>query len=515
MLPHKALRIMIGLALVLGAASPALAVAAGFGFDQVVAKAKALAKQPYQAPHAVPKFLRELNYSTYQQIRFKPKRALWRPSGSDFQVMLVPPGLFYKHAVKINVVDAQGVHALAFDKSDFDYPSKALAKKIPANLGYAGFKLTYPLDGTGIANQFLVFAGASYFRGVGKGNTFGLSERGIAVDTGLPIGEQFPNFTEYWLVRPRPDAKAMTLYALLDGKSVTGAYRFIIRPGAPTRIQVKVELFTRHSIAQLGIAPLTSMFFYGANTPRPAGEWRPQVHDSDGLLIHNGTGEWLWRPLINPRALKLDYFDTNNVRGFGLLQRVTAFGQYEDAYALYQSRPSAWVTPDGNWGKGHVVLVEIPTPNETNDNIVAFWMPGHAVKGGEHLKFAYGIAIGGPRVPHEPMAHTVQTFVGNGDIIGGGDVKGAYRFVVDFSGGSLGKLPVDAKVKGIVTGLDGTDVLEHTVQYLPQTKQWRLSILARPASGKPTALRAFLHQGKNTLSETWTYSLPSKNKIGG
>ncbi len=489
--------------------------AAGFDFKRVIAKAETLAKQPYQAPKQVPQFLQELDYSSFQQIRFKPDRARWRESRTNFQVMLVPPGLFYTHAVTINVVDAQGVHRLGFDKQDFIYPDKAFAQKVPADLGYAGFKLTYPLDGPGVANQFLVFAGASYFRGVAQGNSFGLSERGVAVDTGLPSGEQFPSFTEYWLVRPSPSARAMRLYALLDGKSLTGAYQFIVRPGAPTRVQVKAVLFPRAAIKQLGVAPLTSMFFYGANTPRPAGEWRPQVHDSDGLLIHNGTGEWLWRPLINPRHLELNYFTTDNVRGFGLLQRGTAFAQYEDAEANYQERPSAWITPAGDWGKGRVVLVEIPTSNETNDNVVAFWMPQQPVRPGQRLRFGYAIDVGGPEISEAQMARTAQTLVGRGDLIGGGNVKGAYRFIVDFQGGPLEGLDAGAQVTGVVTGIDGTKVLEHTVRYLPQAGRWRLSVLAEPAKDRPTVLRGFLRHGEQTLSETWTYSLPAQNAVGG
>ena len=491
------------------------ASAESFGFAQVVAKAKTLAGAPYKPPAEVPKFLREIDRATYRQIQFKADRALWRASDSNFQVTLVSPGLYYQRPVKLNVIDAEGVHALAYDKQNFDFPSQQFAQQVPDNLGYAGFRLGYPLNGPGEAAGFLQFAGASYFRGLGRGNTFGLSARGIAIDTGLPSGEQFPAFTQFWLVRPSAKATAMKFYALLDGKSLTGAYQFIVLPGSPTRLQVKAVLFPRDAIRQLGVAPLTSMFYYGTNTARPAGEWRPQVHDSDGLLIHNGSGEWLWRPLLDPRKLKLDYFATDNVRGFGLLQRDTAFGDYQDAGAHYESRPSAWVTPDGDWGKGHVVLVEIPAADETNDNIVAFWMPGQAVKAGEQLSFDYSIALGGADVAAEPMAHVAKTFVGRGDMIGGGSVKGAYRFIVDFQGGPLDRLSPAASVQGVVSGQDGTQVIEHFVEYVPALRQWRLSILAKPDAGKAVELRAFLKRGNDTLSETWNYGLPAQNSVGG
>lgn len=485
------------------------ACADGFGFAQVVAKAKALSEKPYQAPAKVPKFLRTLDHSTYRQIRFHARQALWRAAGSRFQVRLVSPGLYYTHAVTINVVDAGGVHRLAYRKQDFSFPSRQLARQIPDSLGFAGFELTYPLQKAGKASPLLLFAGASRFRGVGQGTVFGAAARGVAVDTGLPSGEQFPAFTEFWLLRPNARAKQMTFFALLDGSSLTGAYRFTVRPGSPTRLQVRAVLFPRKAIRQLGVAPLTSMFYYGSNTARPAGNWRPQVHNSDGLLMHDGSGEWLWRPLLDPQTLKLDYFAAGRVRGFGLLQRDTSFRDYQDPVAHYQRRPSLWVTPHGTWGRGHVVLVEIPTSDATNENILAFWLPATPVRAGRRLTFDYTLAMGGPDVATEPMAHAARTFVGRGD------AKGAYRFAVDFAGGPLAALPADTAVRGVVTGQDGTRVIAQSVAYVPELRQWRLSILARSADGKALALRAFLKRGGNTLTETWSYALPVHNSIGG
>lgn len=505
----------VQVAALLGMLAGPCAPAHAFDLQYVVAKAKALAARPYEAPQPIPKFLQALSFDEYQGIRFNPDRSLWRSSRARFQVMLVPPGLYYTHAVRINVVDGTGVHRIPFQKDDFSFSNPGLEKRVPADLGYAGFKLTYPLNGPKVQNQFLVFAGASYFRGVGKGNAFGLSARGVAVDTGLPSGEEFPSFTEYWLVRPSADAHAMTFYALLDGKSLTGAYRFIVYPGSPTVLQVKVVLFQRRPVQLPGIAPLTSMFFYGVNTPRPPGEWRPQVHDSDGLLIHNGaTGEWLWRPLINPKQLQMYYFDTENVRGFGLLQRETDFSAYQDPGARYDERPSAWVEPQGDWGKGQVVLLELPASAETNDNMVAFWSPSAKAAAGQPMTFSYDLSFGDDDdVAKEPMGYASSTFVGNGNIIGGGNVKGAYRVIVDFTGGPLTGLPPTAPVVGQVTALDGGKLIEHYVEYVRPTRQWRLSILAKPADGQPLSLRAFLHEDKKTLTETWTYHLPVDNDI--
>jgi glucans biosynthesis protein len=485
---------------------PALANA--FGFEDVVNKAETLAQKDYQAPPPAPEFLQALDYPAYQSIRFKPEASLWRSGRSRFQVMMIPQGSFYSHAVKLHVVDSEGVRPLPFDKSDFEYPTPELAKRIPADLGYAGFKLTFPLSGSSVQNQFLVFGGASYFRAVGAGQRFGLSGRGIAVDTGLPSGEEFPSFTEFWLERPAADSDTMVVYGLLNGPSLTGAYRFVVHPGKATRMQVTTELFYRNDIQQLGVAPLTSMFYYGANTARPKGEWRPQVHDSDGLLVHDGgSGEWLWRPLLNPSQLQLSFHQVKQLKGFGLLQRDQKFHQFEDSEARYDLRPSAWIQPAESWGPGSVVLVEIPSGSETNDNIVAFWKPDQAVKGGERNRFEYALAFGTPEVTGHPSGRAIHTFLGDGNRTGGGDLDGAYRFIVDFQGKTLDALRPDAAVVSQVTGGDGVEVIEHFVEYINARDAWRLSILVRPPTGKPLTLRGFLSLDDQPLTETWTYSM--------
>ncbi len=488
--------------------------ALAFDFQDVVNQAQQLSQKPYAAPKKIPSFLQELSFDQYQSIRFKPENSLWRGGPSPFQVMLISPGLYYTHAVKINVVDAQGTHKLDYKKNDFSYSDAEIEKRVPADLGFAGFKLTYPFNDPKVQNQFLVFAGASYFRGVGKDNSFGISARGLAVNTGLSTGEDFPSFIEYWLVRPAAKAKQVEFYGLLDGKNVAGAYHFTVTPGPTTKLQVEVKLFPREEVSLLGAAPLTSMFYYGENTPRPRGEWRPQVHDSDGLLIHNGaTGEWLWRPLLNPKHLQMYYFDTENVRGFGLLQRQVDFHDYEDFGARYEKRPSAWIAPTGDWGHGKVVLVELPTANETSDNIVAFWTPGDKVTPAKPLELSYTLGFGTPDLAGETIGSAQSTFVGDGNVIGGGTSEGAYRIIVDFTGPELAKLPPDAPITGEVTAQYGGSVLEHFMEYVAPTRSWRLSILAKPADGKPLALRAFLKNGDETVSETWTYELPVGNQL--
>lgn len=485
-----------------------------FAFKEVERQAEMLAQQPYQAPKPVAQALRSLTYEEYQGIRFKPEKSLWQDNNSRFQVMLVPPGLYYPHPVKIHVIESGTVHTVEFRKDDFTFQPQELDERMPPDAGFAGFKLTYPLTGPDVRNQFLIFAGSSYFRGVGKENAFGISARGIAIDTGLPAGEQFPSFVEYWLERPGPKASAMTFYALLAGRSLTGAYRFTVTPGERTELKVTAVLFPRKQIELLGVAPLTSMFFYGENTPRPVGEWRPQVHDSDGLLIHDGaSGEWLWRPLINPKHLQMDTFATESVRGFGLLQRQTHFADYQDLGARYEKRPSAWVRPEGDWGGGRLVLAQLASASETDDNMVAFWSPTDPVVPGKSLIYSYTLTFGGRDIAGENMGRALKTYVGRGDLIGGGSVPGAYRLIVDFGDGQLANLSPDAPPDGVVSALEGGSVIEHTVGYVEPLRLWRLSILAKPAEGQSLALRAFLKKGGETLTETWTYRLPWDNKI--
>ena len=488
--------------------------ATAFDFEVVVEKARDLAAKPYAAPIEIPRFLRELNYDEYQNIRFDPEQSLWRDSNAKFQVLLTSPGLFYTHPVAIHIIDAEGMRPLPYRKSYFTFADPELEKRIPPDLGYAGFKLSYPLSGNGEQNQFLVFAGASYFRAVGKRDAWGLSGRGIAVNTGLPSGEEFPSFTHFWLERPAPNARNLRLYGLLDGKSLTGAYQFVVTPGETTQLQVEAVLFPRGDIPLIGIAPLTSMFFFGENTPRPPGEWRPEVHDSDGLLINDGaSGEWLWRPLLNPQRLEMDYLKVEALRGFGLLQRDRDFDHYQDLGALYDQRPGAWVKPKGDWGPGKVVLVQLPTPAETNDNIVAFWTPDKSPAPNKPYRIAYDLSFGRPDVTQNPMGKAINSFLGDGGIVGGGNVAGAYRVIVDFQGGPLDKLKPGAPVTATVSAQEGGEMIEHFVEYNAPLRAWRLSMLAKPAEGKPLELRAFLSEGERTLTETWAYRLPSGNGI--
>ncbi len=493
----------------IGALLPVLAPGrahAAFGFDDVIARARKLAQEPFQAPPpAVPRWLLDITYDQWRDIRFRPEDALWRDSRSPFQVQFFHPGLYYDRVVAINVVNSSGVHPVPFSPSQFDYGKNNFASKVPQNLGYAGLRLHYPLKTPKYYDEVIVFLGASYFRAVGRNNGFGLSARGVAIDTALSSGEEFPFFKEFWLVRPAPGAKEMAIYALLDSPSLSGAYQFVVRPGAPTRVEVDERLFRRKDVEKLGIAPLTSMFFFGENGVRYFDNFRPEVHDSDGLQLDLASGEWLWRPLENPSSLQVSSFQTSNPRGFGLLQRDRNFEDYQDLESHYERRPSAWVVPEGDWGDGRVELVEIPTKDETNDNVVAYWVPASLPALGEPLSFAYKTYWDdGDADVMEPAAGVAVATRRDSP------AKGVDRFVIDFSGQKLTRIPEDTVLRAVVTviGSDSAaELLEQHVVKNTETGGWRLVFQVRPKTDNPVELRAFLEQGGNALTETWSYLL--------
>jgi glucans biosynthesis protein len=489
------------------------AAAEAFGFSDVTIKAKALADAPYKQPTPnVPEQIQQLGFDKYREIRFNPLRAYWRRDNLPFELEFFHEGVYYNLPVRINEVGPQGVREIRFDPTDFDYGANQIDRGKLGGLGFAGFRVHYALNTPKYKDEALVFLGASYFRGLGKGARYGLSARGLAVDTGLMSGEEFPRFTEFWIERPKPldhlaDRKdELTIYALLDSKRVTGAYRFIVRPGEDTVVEVKSRLYLRENVSKLGLAPLTSMFLFGPNQQADASDFRPGVHDSDGLSVHSGTGEWLWRPLVDPKRLLVTSFGMTNPQGFGLMQRDRGFDRYEDLDARYDLRPSGWVEPLGQWGAGRVELVELPTPDETNDNIVAYWVPDSPPTAGQSMDLDYKLHWQMEKENRPSLSWVAQTRRGrlrthdNGDSIG---------FTVDFEGPGLEKLAADAKVEGVVSVGANGELLERSTVHNEATGGWRLQLrLHRVDADKPVEIRAYLRSADSTLSETWSYILP-------
>ncbi len=474
-----------------------------FNFADVHRRAEVLATQPYQDTGAnLPEFFANLDYDQYRDIRFRAEKSLWRDAGLPFEIQLAPLGFLFKRQVAINVVADGESTPVEYANDLFEYGRNKVPDNLPKDLGFAGFKVMYPLHTDSYYDEVAVFLGSSYFRAVGQGQNYGLSARGLAIDTGLPKDEEFPDFREFWLEKPGKDATELTVYALLDRQSMTGAYRFVIKPGVTTQIEVKSSIFMRSKVQKFGVAPLTSMFFHGALNERFFDDFRPQVHDSDGLLLAAGNGEWIWRPLNNPPRLRISAYQDNNPRGFGLLQRDRSFDNYQDLEAHYQSRPGIWVEPQGEWGKGSVQLIEIPSDAERYDNIAAFWVPEKPVEAGQQLEFNYRLSFFLDMPNLSPGGRTLASRVG----AGGTDNldSGRRRFVVDFGGEPLTKLTDDAPVEAVVSASTG-QIQNVVVHKNPHTNGWRLSFELLPQGGDPSELRCFLKLGNDVMTETWSY----------
>jgi len=480
--------------------------AAAFDFDDVAKRAKALSDKAYvEAKLQLPAELAALDYDQYRDIRFKPDQALWRKEALPFEIMFFHVGAQRDQIVTINeIVDGKAQH-VAFDAKLYDYGKNKL-KGGWGDLGHAGFRIHYPLNTSSYRDEVAVFLGASYLRAVGRGQSYGLSARGLGIDThGGPKGEEFPRFREFWLERPAKGATALTIYALLDSPRVAGAYQFVIKPGDDTLTEVKARVYLRAGVAAFGVAPLTSMFQHGENDPR-ADDFRPEVHDSDGLAIEMADGQWLWRPLINPKRPTVATFRMRDPKGFGLQQRDRAYTSYEDTEARYEKRPSAWVEPVGKWGPGRVEMLSFNTADETTDNVVAYWVPDKLPAPGNPIEFAYKLYWQGDKPRRAGNGWTVQSRRGRGlQALG----KGEFQYVVDFAGPALAALPQDAHVDAAIDTGPNARLVERNAYRNPVTGGWRMTLRIQRTAAQPIELRATLQQGNQALTETWTTLIPS------
>ena len=475
-----------------------------FGFDKVQELARQRAAREFRAPpQNLPGALANLTYDQYRDIRFRPASALWRDK-SLFEVQFFHRGYRVRQRVNIYEVTPAGAGLVEYSPRLFSF-GKLKTPKLSSEVGFAGFRVHYPLQTPSYKDELLVFLGASYFRVLGRNQHYGISARGLAIDTGSQSGEEFPTFTDFWLVRPQALDRSLTVYALLDSRSVAGAYQFEIRPGEVTQVEVHCNLFPRRAIAKLGVAALTSMFLFGEDgTGRHFDDFRPQVHDSDGFLAETGHGQWIWRPLANPRELRVNRFMDENPRGFGLIQRDRNFAHYQDVESQYQSRPSYWVQPLGDWGKGGVELVEIPSDEEIHDNMVAYWVPEQPVNGGKPLSFAYLLSAFAENPSWPPGGRVVAIRSGNPAV---GDNKGRFgpgarRMLIEFAGGELDGLDASQPVKAELSAENGQiDAL--TVQRVPQSHVWRVAFVITPRQKKPVVdLRGYLTLYGEVLTET-------------
>jgi periplasmic glucans biosynthesis protein len=490
--------------LVLTLTAPAAVERAEIDFDHVRKLAVRRAAQAYRAPSdALPPRLATLTYDEYRNIGFRPERALWRGDGLPFQVQLFARGGLYRRAVTVREFSPTHVQTVPFDATWFHFvePVHELTE-LPRDLGYAGFRVLHPLNRADAFDEVISFLGASYFRALGAGQQYGLSARGLALDAAIRgRREEFPDFTEFWLGKPVPDAPAVTVYALMDGPSVAGAFEFVITPGKATFVDVRAELMFRSAGRLTGIAPLTSMFWYGENTARPDGEMRPEVHDSDGLLVREKNGAQIWRPLRNPAAIVNVDIPVRELSRFGLAQRDRRIESYEDREAYYERRPTAWIEPRDGWGSGKVRLVELPAMMEYGDNIAAYWIPDNAPQPGAPLELRYRIVWASAEPADEPVARVVATREGARP----GQARGRL-FWIDFTDPKAAERNAAAPIAAIEVGPGGRLVHSKVARY-PEIGGWRvaLEVESTGASADAVELRCQLRDNDSAISETWLY----------
>ncbi|UWR24224.1 glucan biosynthesis protein [Sulfitobacter sp. S190] len=471
--------------------------AAPFNAQTVLTRARALAATDYVPRPAIPQDWQNLSYDDYRKLFFDVRNAYWNGTDVPQRLDVFAPGLYFPRAVEINIVADGQAAPLIFDLDVFQ--QRGTFPDLPQNdhMGYSGLRLRADLLDNGKMTEYAVFQGASYFRAIGTGETYGLSARGLALGTGEPEGEEFPDFTAFWVETPTQGDDTVTVHALMDSPSCSGAFRFDITHGTELTMEVDATLFARTDLTKVGIAPLTSMFLFDAKMRDRFSDFRPAVHDSDGLLIHNGAGEQIWRPLSNHTTLQVSYFGDQNPKGFGLMQRKREFSDFADLEALYHNRPSVWITPHGDWGAGHVMLVEIPADLEIYDNIVSFWRPSTPIAAGSEHQMRYNLTWAADPAPRDgDLLRVLNTAIG-------ARMEGGLVMVIDFEDGPT--MPFDLEdVEILVRGSHGKTT-PGILQRNPETNGPRLAFTFQPEDARYAEFRVQLRLGGKPLSEVWLY----------
>lgn len=477
-----------------------------FDFEVLLERARKLAAEPFRPPaKPAENIIKDIRFDDTQKIKFDPRYSLWDDGSGPFPIRMFHLHKYAPSPVKLHVVSDGMAREVRYKARMFDYRGTDIGDKLPDDIGFAGFRV---MNGPDKESDWLSFQGASYFRSSGESNQYGLSARALALNTATESKEEFPVFTEFWIEGSDASPNAVTVYALLESKSATGAYRFDVMRDKAVVMDVHAEVIVRNDIQTLGIAPLTSMYWFGENNRRSAVDWRPEVHDNDGLSLWTGAGERIFRPLTNPPHLQVSTYIDENPRGFGLVQRDRNFDHYQDDGAFYERRPSVWIEPANDWGKGAIQLVEIPTNDEIHDNIVAFWKPETPMKSGDTATLDYRLHWRDLQpYPPDNVAQVIATRVGRAGIPGQErpSARGNRKFVIDFRGGPISEMAPRFDITPVINPSRGK-VTDSYVINVVDTDIWRAVFDVAYEGDEPLDLRCYLRLDDETLSETWLYT---------
>lgn len=482
-----------------------------FDYETFSARMKDLAATPFEpVSFSMPESFKGLDYDAYRRIQYKSEMSKWVADDLGYRIQAFHLGWLFAEPVKVYEIVRGNAHSIGFSADDFDYHDTAVeaAAKAADLPGVAGFRINYPLNRAGAYDELVAFLGASYFRALGRDNIYGLSARGLLMNSWVDVPEEFPRFSEFYIDKPEQDGP-LTIYAALDSQSVTGAYKFVITPGSDaaqeTVMDVTARLYFRADVKELGIAPLTSMFLYAEANRGGFDDYRPQVHDSNGLLLERESGEVMWRALNNSPSLGNSYFWENNPRAFGLYQRGRDFENYQDAGAHYERRPSLRVEPQGDWGQGMVRLIEIPAKLEADDNIVAFWIPAEPALAGQAREYGYRLVWGNlDPIDAAKIAHVAETRAGVGGVSGIESETRLRKFVIDFKGGELATMVADTPLD-VLSTVSGGVVRNSTLSRVDANGVWRLVLDVETDGVSPLELKAYVVGLGRALTETWLY----------
>lgn len=466
-----------------------------FGPNTVRDLSRALAKKPYEAPKApLPDPFNSLTYDQYVAIRPKPGSAVWSGDNVGFAIEPLHRGFIFSTPMDIYIVEGGFARKLTYESSAFEFGKLVIPPNLP-DIGFSGFRVLRTVAGG--SYDVAIYQGASFFRAEARGQNFGVTARGLSIRTADPQGEEFPIFRSVWIEKPTLTDNVLVIHALLDSPSLTGAYRFTLRPGEATIIDTEMTLNTRAAVDHFGLGAMSATYLFGPLDHKRPDDIRPMVHEVDGLQMLTGKSEWVWRPVSNRNTLQISAFTDSNPRGFGLLQRNRSFEAYQDDDAHWELRPSLWIEPIGDWADGEVRLVEIPSDSENNDNLIVYWRPRTSLAANSEIAYAYRQFWCWSPPAKPPLATVVESREGKF----GAKLR---RFLAEFTSEAFAKPERLAEIKPNIAAKPGRIV---AVRTFPSKERMTFRVLfdLEPTSDGVSEIRLVLEAEGKPASETWLY----------